>query len=107
MKKIFENIFKTRTDINFVSSKKFHKIKFNPKYQVVEFLTKEQWRKKHELFSVRILPTNFKNEYQFKLDKRAKIILFGNWRKLVYFYRILKFNGYNVYLCKGEKNEKK
>jgi hypothetical protein len=34
------------------------------------------------------------------LDANKKIILFGEWRKLTRFYRILDFDKYKVFLVK-------
>jgi hypothetical protein len=58
------------------------------------------WQKNHILFTINLTPTNFKYQYATKLDLRKKIIIVGEWHKNAHYYRILKTNGYKVYLMK-------
>ncbi|MDR3257193.1 MAG: hypothetical protein LBT17_00155 [Mycoplasmataceae bacterium] len=98
--RILDTSFKTKLNINFISKKKFNSILNNSNYQVVEINWDHQYRKNHILFSTHFTATNFQYQYAKKLDITKKIILFGEWRKLTRFYRILDFNSYKVYLVK-------
>ncbi|MDR0674996.1 MAG: rhodanese-like domain-containing protein [Mycoplasmataceae bacterium] len=96
----FDNPFKTRLDIKFLSKKKFNKYVYKDGYQIVDIRWDYQYNKNHILFSSHFTPTNFKYQYEQKLNKNSKIIIIGNWRNMVRFYRILDFANYKVYLLK-------
>ena len=95
-----KNIWLDKFTPKFVSNKKINKLLLNENYQIIQILPKNLWKKSHIIFSVQIDPNNFINEYQNKLDKSKKIILYGNYHSLARFYRILKLNKYDVYLIR-------
>ncbi|GHU47076.1 hypothetical protein FACS1894218_0730 [Bacilli bacterium] len=75
--KIFDSPLKTRIDPRFINKKQMSKLVVDSKCQVVEIIWKHQWMKNHLLFSTRFTPINFRHEYETKLNRNKKIVLFG------------------------------
>ncbi|MDR1991710.1 MAG: hypothetical protein LBP70_03215 [Mycoplasmataceae bacterium] len=95
-----DSALKTRLDIRFLSKKKFSKVIYKDKYQIVDIRWKHQYNKNHVLFATTFTPTNFQYQFAQKLNKHNKIIIMGDWHRMVRFYRMLDFAQYKVYLLK-------
>ncbi|MDR2369103.1 MAG: hypothetical protein LBD63_00550 [Mycoplasmataceae bacterium] len=95
-----DTILKTRLDIKFLAKEKFNKYVYKDNYQIADIRWTHQYNKNHILFVSHFTPVNFQYQYSQKLNKKAKIIIMGDWRKMVRFYRILDFANYKVYLLK-------
>ncbi|MDR0739960.1 MAG: hypothetical protein LBF00_03725 [Mycoplasmataceae bacterium] len=91
---------KTRLDIRFIAQNKINKIISRDKYQVVQICWHHVYRQNHIPFAVHFTPMNFIHQYKNKLNLDSKIVIVGNWKKMVKFYRVLDFANYNVYLLK-------
>ena len=98
---MFYTIFKTNFDFRFISKSKFQKIKNDFRWQIIQIIKTYDWRKNHLLYATTFTPLNFKNEYENKLDKTKKILIFGDYKKNKAYYHFLKNKKYKVYLLKN------
>lgn len=98
---MFDTIFKTNFDFKFVAKDKFAKIKNDYGWQIIQIIKSYDWHKNHLLYATFFTPLNFKNEYENKLNKSKKILIFGDYRKLKAYYHFLKNKKYKVYLFKN------
>ncbi len=84
----------------YINKRNLRKITTSGKYQIVQILTERMWKEGHIIFSVRIDPRTFKEEYPTKLDKSKNIVLYGEKHSMARYYRMLMADKYNVYLVK-------
>ncbi len=95
-----KNISLNRFVPKYINKRNLRKITASGKYQIVQILTEKTWKKGHIIFSVRIDPRTFKEEYRTKLDKSKNIVLYGEKHSMARYYRILVADKYSVYLVK-------
>lgn len=98
--KLFDSPLITRIEPRFINKKRINKLVVDSNYQIVEINWKHEWVKNHILFATHFTPTSFRHHFEEKLNRNKKIVLFGAWRHLVAYYRILDFHNYKVYLVK-------
>ncbi len=79
----------------------------NPKYQLVQIKSLENWKKYGVKEATLILDDDFEAKYSSVLDKSKKIILVGNWRRNTAYFRFLKSRNYKVYLVPPRKKRVK
>ena len=100
MRKLFDNLIFTRMDIKFITPKQINKYANNYDWQIVQILPIDKWRENHILYATHLAPINFLNDFKEFINKNKNIILFGDWRRNVRYYRKLKHEGYKVCLLK-------
>jgi hypothetical protein len=98
--KSLDNIITTRLSPKFINIKRFQKIIYHHQYQILEILHRHEWREKHIPLSVNLTPTNFKYQFQNKLDKKRTIIIYGEWHHMAYYYHFLTHHHYKVRLVR-------
>ncbi len=98
MRNILKNIFKKDIRPKYIESKNLKNLSRNIDYQLVHVMPREEWTNNHILFSVLIVPGEFKKVYKNVLDKTKKIIILGEYHHMAQYYRFLEYHGYEVYL---------